>query len=281
MLARRVGHVVEHDEVHALVVERVVRLAEELLVGLALVERRVVLAGHEAHVLHLEFADDVAEFRQALPALLGVVGGVREVAGEHDEVGLLLEAVDGGNGLFERPLGVGVGRSFEAPVRVGQLHEIEIVGGLRAARERIQARGEYRAAYACQFEEVAPVDAMFHGCLLVRGLYGLYAARPAGPRIYSRLPATGEAGIKQPATRYPIDWGKEIYAWKVTRRGVSRRWCCPISMRLTTSPAGLRAATRMRTTSSRKRSCAPSASSTACRAIRAARGCLRSCATRP
>ena len=59
--APRVGHVVDDDEVHALVVEGVVRLAEELLERLAVVERRVVLARHEAHVLDLEVGDDVLE----------------------------------------------------------------------------------------------------------------------------------------------------------------------------------------------------------------------------
>jgi hypothetical protein len=50
-LGARIGNIVEYDEMHALVVERVVQGAEELLIGLALVERGIVLARHEAHVL--------------------------------------------------------------------------------------------------------------------------------------------------------------------------------------------------------------------------------------
>lgn len=44
----RIGNIVEHDEMHALVVERVMRRAEEFPVGLAGVERGIVLARHEA-----------------------------------------------------------------------------------------------------------------------------------------------------------------------------------------------------------------------------------------
>ena len=67
-LGGRIGDVVEGDEVHALVVERVVGGAEELLEGLALVERGVVLARHEAHVLDAERRDDLAEALHALRA---------------------------------------------------------------------------------------------------------------------------------------------------------------------------------------------------------------------
>lgn len=44
----RIGNIVEHDEMYALVVERVMRRAEEFPVGLAGVERGIVLARHEA-----------------------------------------------------------------------------------------------------------------------------------------------------------------------------------------------------------------------------------------
>src|SRR5579883_951161 len=58
-LRRRIGDVVEGDEVHALVVEGPVRVPEELLERLTLVERGVVLAREEAHVLDVEVRDDL------------------------------------------------------------------------------------------------------------------------------------------------------------------------------------------------------------------------------
>src|SRR5204863_501262 len=56
-----VRDVVEHREVHPLVIEGVVRAPEELLVGLAGVERGVVLAGHEPARLHPQAGDDRLE----------------------------------------------------------------------------------------------------------------------------------------------------------------------------------------------------------------------------
>ena len=50
---RGVGDVIERDEVHALVIEGVVRRAEELLIGGARVERGVMLAGHQPDLLGL------------------------------------------------------------------------------------------------------------------------------------------------------------------------------------------------------------------------------------
>ena len=56
-----VGDIVERDEVHALVIEGVVGLAEELLVRFALVESGIVLAGQEADGLDLQAGGDVAK----------------------------------------------------------------------------------------------------------------------------------------------------------------------------------------------------------------------------
>ena len=92
------------------------RVAEEFVEGLAAIERRVVLARHEAHVLDLELADDLLELGKALAAQLRVVGGMRQVAGEHDEVRRLGQAVDGGDGFFQGAFGIGIGRALEAPV---------------------------------------------------------------------------------------------------------------------------------------------------------------------
>ncbi len=133
---------------HALVVEAVVAGAEKLLPRLAVVERGVVFPRHEAHVLVLEPLDDVAELAEAPPSLFGIVRGVREVAGEDDEVRLELEAVHRSDRLRQRAARVGIhGRAVEAPVRVGKLDEVEVVfrraGELGTARE---ARGEHYAA---------------------------------------------------------------------------------------------------------------------------------------
>ena len=56
------------------------------------VERCVVLAGHEADVFTLSADDDVLELGHPLAPHRRVVGRVREVAGEDDEVGLALRA---------------------------------------------------------------------------------------------------------------------------------------------------------------------------------------------
>ena len=49
----RIGDVVERDEVDALMIERLVQIAEEFLVGRAGVRTGVVLAGHELHQRHV------------------------------------------------------------------------------------------------------------------------------------------------------------------------------------------------------------------------------------
>ena len=136
---------------HALVVERVVERAEELLVGLALVERGVVLARHKAHVLDTQRRDDLAEALHALAPQLGIVGGVGEVAGEDDEVGRAREAVHRSDGLFQRVLGIGIGRALVAPVGVGELHEVKVAGLRRGLGAGEQAGGEGDARYTGQF----------------------------------------------------------------------------------------------------------------------------------
>src|SRR5712691_11850936 len=101
---------------HALVVEAVVARAEELLPRLPVVERGVVLSRHEANVLVPEALDDVAELGQAPPSLLRIVGGVREVAGEDDEVRLESEAVYRGDRLRQRAGRIRIDdRPVEAP----------------------------------------------------------------------------------------------------------------------------------------------------------------------
>src|SRR6266576_665206 len=86
----RVRDVVERDEMHALVVERVARLAEEFLERLAAVERRVMLARHEMDVLDLELADDFLELRESPAPFLRIIGRMCEISGEHDEIRLFI-----------------------------------------------------------------------------------------------------------------------------------------------------------------------------------------------
>jgi hypothetical protein len=164
------------------VVERVVRFAEQLAVRLAPVERRVVLAGHEAHILDVQLADDLLELGEAAAALLRVVGRVREIAGEHDEIGLLGKRVHRGHRLAQRPLRVRVRRPLEAPVGVGHLHEVEVVhvvgprgrhGPVRRIAECHAAtsrgrepRREHHAAEARQFQEFPSIHRTTHRCLL-------------------------------------------------------------------------------------------------------------------
>ncbi len=157
----RIGHVVDHDEMHALVVERVVRLAEELLERLAVVERRVVLPGHEPHVLHLECAHDLAELGHAPASLLRVVGRMGQVAGEHHEIGLTRQPVDRRDRFLERSLRVRVDRSvLEAPVTVRELHEVEFVvrcGARRRHRGRATGHQD-RTAQPGEPQEITPAQ---------------------------------------------------------------------------------------------------------------------------
>ena len=104
--------------------------SEEFLKRLTVVERSIVLSGHEANILDLELARDFAELRKALPPLLRIVGRVRKIAGKYDEIGLIGEAVYGGDRFFQRPFGIGIGRSLKSPVRIGELHKIEVIGCL-------------------------------------------------------------------------------------------------------------------------------------------------------
>src|SRR4029453_4188086 len=89
---RGIGAVVEHDEVYALVIERVVQWsADHLAIGLAAVERRVVLARKEIYLWYFQFGGLLAEFDEPLPAYPGVIGGLSGGAGEHDKVRFFLQ----------------------------------------------------------------------------------------------------------------------------------------------------------------------------------------------
>ncbi len=194
---------------HALEIEGVVRLAEELLVGRAAVERGIVLAGHEVHILHPQILDDVLELGHALAPLRRIVGGMGQIAGEDDEVGLVGERIDLGHRLAQGALRIGIHRRpLEAPVRIGQLHEVEVladaagvsilVAGLGLG-EPGQAGGEYHASHAGEAQELPAIDSAFHECSLghIRGWTLLHTG--AGWRIF---PASATpSGIKAPRQR--------------------------------------------------------------------------------
>ena len=115
---------VEHHEVHALVVERVVRLAEELLPVVAHVEEPVVLADHHAH-RRLDVLENLgAEVELAGRAELG------EIAAEQDEVRLRVELVDVVHGAQERAHEALVDLPL-VQVRVGDVGDAEALVGLR------------------------------------------------------------------------------------------------------------------------------------------------------
>src|SRR5438094_508482 len=194
-LAPRIGDVVEHDEVHALVIERVLGLAEELLERRGAVERRVVLAREIPLRLHLELPHGVAHVRQALPALLVIVGRVREIAREDDEVGLVGERVHVSDRLVERPLGIRVHRrTREAPVEVGHLEEHEVLrpalagGEAHAAEPRAEddARNPGRSQ-ARELDEFASIQVSRHlQCTSDSGYTGTPASDWAAANICSR-----------------------------------------------------------------------------------------------
>ena len=164
------------------------RRTEKLLERLAVIERCVVLTGHEFHVSHLERARDIAEFGHALSALFRVVRRMREVARKHDEVGGLPQTVDRRDRLFERSLGVGILRgALEAPVRVRQLHEIKIIPGRGCCRSvRVGARHPYSASEARELQELPPVEFTHDASSLVNGRvpHVLHHAVPRGEAFY-------------------------------------------------------------------------------------------------
>jgi len=58
-----------------------------------------MFARHEPHIFYFELADDFFELAQAAPALLGIVGGMSQIAGKDDEIRLRAEVVHGHHGL--------------------------------------------------------------------------------------------------------------------------------------------------------------------------------------
>src|SRR5262245_17467856 len=194
----RVGDVVEHQEVDALVVERAAQGAEQLLVGLAAVQRGVVLAGQELQVEPPQSADDLLELPHPLAPLVVVVRRVREVAREDDEVGFERRLVDRPHDPLQRGRGLGVhGGVAEAPVGVGELEEEEVlvrgraVPALLCARSAAaQARGEDDTASETEDpQEIATMMIPVHDCC---------SPRRCVPRIASRDRTRGSSAAFPP-----------------------------------------------------------------------------------
>ena len=174
----RVGRVVENDDVIALVVEGVVQLAEELLIRVAAVFLRVVIARHEADILDLERGDHVADLGHAAAALGGIVGRVRHVAGEGDEIRLSRQRVDRADDFLESPGGIRIDLVvLEAPMGVGQLDEEEVLGrrrrsaavALRGRRRRDgRAEDDAKAAKTCNRKKLSTIEIAAHGLFLTR-----------------------------------------------------------------------------------------------------------------
>ena len=159
--------VVERDEMHPFVIEGVMGRAEEFLEGLAVVERSVVLAGHELDILHLELADDGTNLVHAFTPDLAVLGGMGEVAGEDDEIRRFLQTVHRGHRLLQRSRRVRVlGRTLEAPMRIGELDEVEVLcrGSLGSGR-RCGARDQHDPAEPSQLEKLATIERICHDVL--------------------------------------------------------------------------------------------------------------------
>jgi len=134
----RIGDIVEHDEMNALVIERVIRVTKELTIGGTTIQRGIMLTRHEVHGLDIEVADDFPEFAQAPTPFRGIIGGMGQVAREHDEVRWCLQRVDGVDSLRQGRGALGVGRAGVTPMAVGELHKIEVSvrhGGPRTPRQ--------------------------------------------------------------------------------------------------------------------------------------------------
>ena len=163
---RGVGDVVDSDEVHAFVGERISGIAEKFSIGRATVERSIVFAGDKAHGFDVEFGNNFLEFAQTLAPQCTVIRGVGQVAGEHDKVRRRRKCIDGGYRLLQRACRIRVGWPAKAPVRVRQLHEIEIIlrsTARHAGSTPCQTGGEHHtAADTCQTQELTPINLLCH-----------------------------------------------------------------------------------------------------------------------
>src|SRR5215510_13339314 len=150
---------------NALVIEGVMKIAEELLVGVSTIQRRVMFPRHEPHCFCFQLTDDVTEFSHAVSADVPIVGGLSEIACEHDKIRLLLKTVHGSHGLFQGPLRIRIDiRSVKTPVGIGQLDKIEGLA-LHLWSDAGANRGtgsEHSGAEARKLQKVTPSHGLSH-----------------------------------------------------------------------------------------------------------------------
>ena len=72
------------------VIESIIQFSEEFLVSVAAIQRGIVLAGHVVHRLYVQLTGNVLELCHSAAALIGIIGSVCQIAGEHDEVRFLI-----------------------------------------------------------------------------------------------------------------------------------------------------------------------------------------------
>src|SRR4030095_5527621 len=99
-----IGNIIKHNKVHALVIESVIKLSEELLIRVAPIKGGVVLSSHKMNCLRFQAARYVSKLGQPVASLLAILGDVREVSGEHHKIRLLIEAVHRDYRLLQRSL---------------------------------------------------------------------------------------------------------------------------------------------------------------------------------
>src|SRR5262245_62766220 len=166
----RVRDIIQRYEMHALVIEGVMKIAEKFLIGFATVERSVMLSGHKAHGLDLELTGDLPELRHPLSSNFRIVRGVSQVAGEDDEVGLFFEDIDSNDGFLQCASRFRVDfRTVKAPVGIGKVDEIKFLSGCSINSDRLiapapsedaraQPGSEYYAAYAGELQKIASIE---------------------------------------------------------------------------------------------------------------------------
>src|SRR5215470_8923307 len=223
----RVRDIIQHYEMHALVIEGVMKIAEKFLISFAPIERRVMLSGHKAQGLDLELTGDLPELSHPLSSRFRIVRGMSQVAGEHDAVGLFIEAIDRRDGFLQRAPRVWVDfRTVKAPVGIGELDEIKFIRACSIISDRLimsdplimpalsedaraQPRSEYYAAYAGELQKIASIEfahdypsfvlANPSAVEFLGARYGRALSGPLRRSIYHRLPLHPFPSVNSPS----------------------------------------------------------------------------------
>src|SRR2546422_4450110 len=95
-------------------VEGIVTVAERVAEELPAVQPRIVLARHVANERRAQAPGDLLELAHAVGMLARILGVVRQIAGEENELRLARQAIDQFDRPLERLSAVGVGWSREA-----------------------------------------------------------------------------------------------------------------------------------------------------------------------